>query len=335
MVSAVLSLKMSKPNAWKKNVLPNNTPKCTEFKNILIPKLNKLRPILFFFSFRSTPKNIQYTDFHKSKTSNSIWKHFLRATDGQSLKCKTCDKIIKTGGGSTTALHTHFRSVHSNIASTSTDSTPSTSRAADTPGILEEKQLVMETKKRKLMTDFFKSSDSMEVVVSRMAALVGCTFRLFTESQDLRHLFKKSGLELQKSPNTIAKIVLNQTDELKAEIKNKISVLKQAGHRYSITLDEWTSLRNKRYMNVNLHSIAFGGFNYKNLGIVKITGSMSALNALEILRAHLAKFNVSLDEDIVSVTTDGASVMVKMGRYIKGHHQICLAHGIQLAVISV
>ena len=184
------------------------------------------------------------------------------------------------------------------------------------------------------MTDFFKSNDSMEVVVSRMVALDGCAFRLFTESQDLRHDFKKSGLELPKSPNTIAKIVLTQTNELKTETKNKISVLKQAGHRYSITLDEWTSLRNKRYMNVNLHSIAFGGFNYKNLGIVKITGSMSALGALDILRAHLAKFNVCLDEDIVSVTTDGASVMVKMGRYIKGHHQVCLAHGIQLAVID-
>lgn len=70
------------------------------------------------------------------------------------------------------------------------------------------------------------------------------------------------------------------------------------------------------------------------MGVVKITGSMSALGAINILRAHLAKFTVFLDENIVSVTTDGASVMVKIGRYIKGHHQVCLAHGIQLAVID-
>ncbi|CAG9128692.1 unnamed protein product [Plutella xylostella] len=184
------------------------------------------------------------------------------------------------------------------------------------------------------MTDYFKSSECMEVVVSRMIAMDGCTLRLFIESEDLRNMFKKSGFELPKSPNTIAKIVLTQAKELKEWTKNKILQLKQAGHRFSITLDEWTSLRNKRYMNINLHSTAFGGFNYKNLGMVKITGSMSALAALIILRDHLAKFNVSLDDDIVSATTDGASVMVKMGRYIKGHHQVCLAHGIQLAVID-
>ncbi|KOB65155.1 hypothetical protein OBRU01_23114, partial [Operophtera brumata] len=132
-------------------------------------------------------------------------------TDGQSAKCKTCDKIIKTGGGSTSALHTHFRSVHSNIAST--DSTPSTSSAADISGTSKENQLATETKKRKLMSDYYKSSESMEVIVSRMTALDGCTFRLFTESQDQRNVFKKSGLELPKSPNTIAKIVLTQADE--------------------------------------------------------------------------------------------------------------------------
>lgn len=41
------------------------------------------------------------------------------------------------------------------------------------------------------MTEYFKSSESMEAIVSRMTALNGASFRLFSESHDLRQLFKK------------------------------------------------------------------------------------------------------------------------------------------------
>lgn len=81
-----------------------------------------------------------------------------------------------------------------------------------------------------------------------------------------------------------------------------------------------------------MHSNGFGGFNFNNLGLVKLTGSMSAVSAHSLLRDHLAKFGVSLDDDIVSLTTDGASVMVIMGTYCQSYHQLCLAHGVQLAV---
>lgn len=45
--------------------------------------------------------------------------------------------------------------------------------------------------------------------------------------------------------------------------------------------------------NINLYSTGFGGFNLKNLGLVKIIGSISALTAFNMLRDHLAEFNVS------------------------------------------
>uniref|UniRef100_A0A2A4JDJ4 Uncharacterized protein n=1 Tax=Heliothis virescens TaxID=7102 RepID=A0A2A4JDJ4_HELVI len=61
---------------------------------------------------------------------------------------------------------------------------------------------------------------------------------------------------------------------------------------------------------------------------------MPALTAFNMLRDHLAKFELTLNKDVVSQTTDGASVMVKMGTYCENHHQLCLAHGVQLAVID-
>lgn len=67
---------------------------------------------LYFRS--STEKKVVYVAFTKS--ASKIWKHFLRANDGQSAKCKNCYKILKTAGGATTGLHTHLRSKHPDIA---------------------------------------------------------------------------------------------------------------------------------------------------------------------------------------------------------------------------
>jgi len=46
-------------------------------------------------------------------------------------------------------------------------------------------------------------------------------------------------------------------------------------------------------------------------------------------------YNISLDYDIVAITTDSASVMKKVGKIINADQQICLAHGIQLAILEV
>lgn len=83
--------------------------------------------------------------------------------------------------------------------------------------------------------------------------------------------------------------------------------MKIEGNKFAITLDEWTSIRNKRYVNINLHSQGFDRFNFKNLGLVKITGSMPVLTAFNLLREHLA--TLSLQGDVVSLTTDSASVI--------------------------
>ena len=39
--------------------------------------------------------------------------------------------------------------------------------------------------------------------------------------------------------------------------------------------------------------------------------------------------------DIVAIITDGASVMIKVGRIINIDQQLCFAHGVQLWVIEV
>ncbi|GIY69853.1 hypothetical protein CDAR_174141 [Caerostris darwini] len=62
---------------------------------------------------------------------------------------------------------------------------------------------------------------------------------------------------------------------------------------------------------------------------------MAAEKYVEVLKSKLAKHGLSLKEDIVSITTDGATVMKKVGKLIAANQQLCYAYGIQLRVIDV
>ncbi|CAK1587921.1 unnamed protein product [Parnassius mnemosyne] len=167
-----------------------------------------------------------------------------------------------------------------------------------------------------------------------MAASDGIPLSKFCTSEDLRHVFKKSGYDLPKSPTTITRIVLELHDNTKNALIRLLKEMKSQNKRFTMTFDEWTCTRNKRYMNINIHSKDLEPANYKNLGLVRIKGSMPADVGTQLIQQHLSNFGLSL-EDIVAFTTDGASVMVKMGKNFDGHHQLCFAHGIQLAVLDV
>ena len=101
--------------------------------------------------------------------------------------------------------------------------------------------------------------------------------------------------------------------------RNEFGDMKKPNRKISITFDEWTSTRNRRYMNVNAHASQ----RTWNLGLKRIVGSMNA-----------EKY-VPLSEDVVTARTDGASLMKKVGKLISADHNVCLAHGIRLTVTRV
>jgi len=74
--------------------------------------------------------------------------------------------------------------------------------------------------------------------------------------------------------------------------------------------------------------------NFLNLGLARAYGKMPAENCLEILQTKLTTFDLCSD-DFIGITTDGASVMRKLGSYLSVIHQLCLAHGMQLAVLKI
>lgn len=152
----------------------------------------------------------------------------------------------------------------------------------------------------------------MELVVSRMTALGGIPLSKFCKSEDMRRLFKNSGYNLPTSPASITHIVQNKSDDLKNQIKTQFKTLKTRDQeRFTLTFDEYTATNNKRYMNINVHNKDLES-GYTNLGLVRISGSMTADVGIQYLKQRLQEFDLNLHEDIIAFTTDGASVVTKI-----------------------
>ena len=113
-------------------------------------------------------------------------------------------------------------------------------------------------------------------------------------------------------------------EEVKAEIKTK----KAAGERFSVVVDEWTSATTRRYLNV---VICTADSNI-GLGLVRCLGSVTAAVTIDMVRDRLEEFGLTIEE-LVGISSDGASVMKKTGADMKIPHQLC--HGKQVRDMTI
>ncbi len=265
----------------------------------------------------------------------------MRDDSGDSAQCISCKKIIKCNGGSTKGLHTHQKTHGVEIlkkVAPSISSSPSTqSSVSDQSQIHTHHFSADNSVKKRKITDYFPNdNNSLPAILSRMTALDGLPFSVFVTSPDLRRCFQALGHDLPKSSNTVRVQVCNYADAMRDRLTTELQQLKVRGRRFSLTFDEWTSTKNRRYLNLNLHGIdcTEGSQSWRSLGLVRIRGSFSAESCVQALKDKLQQFQLNLETDIVSITTDGCSMMVRVGRLIGPNQQLCLAHGIQLAVMD-
>lgn len=263
-----------------------------------------------------------FTEHRKGQDETSVWNHFLIEKNGQVAKCKKCAKEIKCTGGSTSGLHTHLKTIHGlNLK-----------KKCESPHDVESS---VSKQPKLLITNYFKNNknEKLSEVLARMTARDGLSFNIFIKSYDIREGLKARGFkDIPKSAVTIRNMVLEYSKIIKQSTVHEISRLKSEGKRFSITFDEWTSIRNRRYININVHSV--GGTMW-NIGLVRAYGSVPAEKCLSLVEEKLKDFNLDISKDIVGVTTDGASVMVKLGKIIEAEHQQCMAHCINLAITDV
>ena len=263
-----------------------------------------------------------YSEYTKQcKNQNSVSIHFLRGSKKLTAKCKICNEIVKTAGSTTTPQHTHLRTIH-NINVLKRD--------------VVQDEVPESSATKMLITNYLvnKTDESLSAIVSRMCALDNMPFKVFCTSIDLRNLFLARGARdyvLPKSPNSIRKMVLEYAQKMRAKMIQDFINFKEDGTRFCLTLDEWTSSRNRCYLNVNVHA----NKKFWNLGLVRVEGRFPAEKCITALKTTLQDNSLNIDKDITSITTDGAAVMQKVGRLLPCNQQLCFAHVIHLAVINV
>ena len=63
---------------------------------------------------------------------------------------------------------------------------------------------------------------------------------------------------------------------------------------FSITIDEWTSKRNRKYLNINVHHFE----NFFNLGLDSIARSYDAKTMLKLVSEKQKNFHLDLGTNI-------------------------------------
>ena len=186
----------------------------------------------------------------RSKNISPVWEHFDKTSTGDRAMCRICRKALSTTGGSTGGLTKHLRLVHG-IAPKAKAET----ETAPLPKI--RKQMTMDS----LLVP--KDAETLPEI-SKLAALDGIPVHAISRSDYIRKSLDRDGFSLPKNPTDIMKMIQGYADRVRTQMVAEFKQRIDAGERFSLTLDEWTSVRNRRYMNVNLHGT---GTDFWNLGL--------------------------------------------------------------------
>ena len=240
---------------------------------------------------------------------SGVWKHYEK--DCSESICKICGNKTQFTG-STTGMWYHLGQKHG----------------------IKKPQDKKETRKPAAKTapkisTFFK--ESISEVFSKLAALDRFSFNALTKSTFIWSAMTEKGYNFPKKHKQAIQLVKNFSASVKAELKNQLNSLLLTGEHFSITLDEYTSLKNRRFLNINIHQKN----KHWNLGLTRVSRSFPAEKAAEIISERMEEFGLNLADYIVCSITEGASMMVKFGKIVPTEHQTCYTQGVHLAVQEV
>ena len=140
------------------------------------------------------------------------------------------------------------------------------------------------------------------------------------------------GLKIPLSPGRMRDMLMDFGNKVRTEIKIDLAKRVKSAERFSLSVDEWTSTRNMRYMAFELQTRDKEKF---NLGLKVIDGALPAETAARMIERVFSEYELVVKIHIVCLITDGAPVMKKCARVLGISNQVCVAHGIHLAVSAL
>ena len=172
---------------------------------------------------------------------------------------------------------------------------------------------------------------AVEEIVSKLTTVDSFSINAITKSEFIRKSFFEKDMVLPKNPSHVMNSIKKQYDLPKQSVISEITAEISSGSQFSVSLDEYTSVRNRRYLNINLHLST----KFWNLSITPVTGLLPGEKIVDLVENKLSDVNLSMKKHIITSVTDGASVMKKFGRLIGIEHHLCYAHGLHLPVYNI
>lgn len=177
-------------------------------------------------------------------------------------KCKIseCQKILKSDGGSTSGLITHFSTMHNiDLRKKKIDNNVAEGKIKTNTFIIIVNiktiiilllLLLLESvpghiKSTNVIDSYFlpKAKKNLKEVVAEMVALDGLPFRVFETSEELRESLKARGFNIPKTAKTYKKMTIQFSKEIRSKQKAEINVLVANGERFCTTFDEPANFR--------------------------------------------------------------------------------------------
>ena len=190
-------------------------------------------------------------------SKSEVWSYFKKLNNG-SAECHVdkCGKVLKPGG-TTTSLASHLNSQHKIFE-----------KKRKPEGSLSTEN-TQQSKKQKSITDYLGKYKTLEETIARLCAEEGFSYKKIATSDFLKRAMKKffPSENIPASRRAVKRYLRSYYEKTVEETKSMISSLKKTGNKFSATLDEWTSLKNVRFINVNIHFIEKESKRFINLSV--------------------------------------------------------------------
>lgn len=256
-----------------------------------------------------------------SAKTSFVWTYFTSLSKFE-VSCDVCkengrETKLKRSGNSTSSMSSHLKSQHNITEPT------------------KEEQAAFTAKRKQSqpsVNKYFKSELSLGGYLAKWAAKDNFSVKGIIGCNELRIFLTSRNMTMPKSGETVWKLIEGfyqenfdkQTEELKGMI--------QRGSKFSISIDEWTDLNQRRYLMLFAHDSEHS----YNLGLIPIPPGNATEEVLhELIVARIAVVGIDPQVDLVGCSSDAASTMPKLTKHLQITGQLCVNHCFHLAVTDV
>ena len=190
---------------------------------------------------------------------SKVWNHLIRNLEN--AKCQICQRTLSCKGGSTTDLRNHLM-VNDIQPCKIQNEDPIPKRHAAQNSII-----------------LFPKKETLDEVIAKLEAEDAFSYSKKCQSKFIRSALRDKVFTPIRDHKTVSQIVIRYAKIAKEKMTSQLQSLLLNDERLSVTLDEYTSIQNKRHMNINVHSAS----KFWNLGMMRIYGRLPAEKFLENL----------------------------------------------------